>query len=161
MQNPLRSAMNSAFSPGQPRRTAHLARSYHYRRPILLKVTLTHQSKLIAHAPCSGLVQSIFSSPARLRSGSQFTKPQAERWLAKFIEEQSINDASHLARSQSPVLTFGLSARGWREHHLIVNKKRSSQSSMSFNFESKRIGSSAETTFGRNHHRCASIPVVS
>jgi integrase len=62
---------------------------------------------------------------------SQFTKPQAERWLAKFIEEQGINDASHLARSQSPVLTFGLSARGWREHHLIVNKKRSSQSSMS------------------------------
>jgi len=62
---------------------------------------------------------------------SQITKPQAERWLAKFVEEQGINDASHLARSQSPVLTFGLSARGWREHHLIVNKKRSSQRSMS------------------------------
>ena len=62
---------------------------------------------------------------------SQITKPQAERWLATFIEGQGINDASHLARSQSPVLTFGLSARGWREHHLIVNKKRSSQSTMS------------------------------
>ena len=62
---------------------------------------------------------------------SQITKPQAERWLAKFIEEQGINQASHLARSQSPVVTFGLSARGWRERHLIVNGKRSSQRSMS------------------------------
>jgi integrase len=61
---------------------------------------------------------------------NQITKPQAERWLAKFVEEQGINDASHLARSQSPVVTFGLSAREWREHHLIVNKKRSSQRSM-------------------------------
>jgi integrase len=42
-----------------------------------------------------------------------------------------LNDASHLARSQSPVVTFGLSARTWKEHHLIVNKKRSSQRSMS------------------------------
>jgi len=62
---------------------------------------------------------------------SQITKPQAVRWLAKFVEGQGINDASHLARSQSPVLTFGFSARGWREHHLVVNKKRSSQRSMS------------------------------
>src|SRR6266850_1272338 len=62
---------------------------------------------------------------------NQITRPQAERWLSKFIEEQGINDASHLARSQSPVVTFGLSARGWRDHHLIVNKKRSSQRSMS------------------------------
>jgi integrase len=61
----------------------------------------------------------------------QFTRPQAERWLAKFIEEEGINDASHLARSQSPVVTFGLAARGWKGHHLIVNKKRSSQRSMS------------------------------
>jgi integrase len=61
---------------------------------------------------------------------NQITKPQADRWLAKFVEEQGINEASHLARSQSPVLTFGLSARGWRELHLIVNKKRSSQRSM-------------------------------
>ena len=62
---------------------------------------------------------------------NQITKPQAERWLAKFVEEQGINDAGHLVRSQSPVVTFDLAARGWREHHLIVNKKRSSQRSMS------------------------------
>jgi integrase len=62
---------------------------------------------------------------------NQFTRPQAERWLSKFIEEEGINDASHLARSQSPVITFGLAARGWKDHHLIVNKKRSSQRSMS------------------------------
>ena len=61
----------------------------------------------------------------------QFTRPKAERWLSKFIEEEGINDASHLARSQSPVVTFGVAARGWRDHHLIVNKKRSSQRSMS------------------------------
>lgn len=61
----------------------------------------------------------------------QFTRPQAERWLSKFIEDEGINDASHLARSQSPVITFGLAARGWKDHHLIVNKKRSSQRSMS------------------------------
>ncbi|MFZ3331983.1 MAG: hypothetical protein WA197_15210 [Candidatus Acidiferrales bacterium] len=62
---------------------------------------------------------------------SQITKPQAERWLAKFVEGQGINDARYLARSQSPVLTFGLAARGWIDRHLIVNKKRSSQRSMS------------------------------
>jgi len=61
----------------------------------------------------------------------QFTHPKAERWLAKFIEDKGINDASHLAHSQSPVVTFGLAARGWKDHHLIVNKKRSSQRSMS------------------------------
>jgi hypothetical protein len=62
---------------------------------------------------------------------SQITKPQAERWLAKFVEGQGINDARYLARSQSPVLTFGLSAREWKDRHLVVNKKRSSQRSMS------------------------------
>jgi len=61
----------------------------------------------------------------------QFTRPKAERWLSKFIEEEGINDESHLARSQSPVATFSLAARGWMDHHLIVNKKRSSQRSMS------------------------------
>jgi integrase len=60
----------------------------------------------------------------------QFTRPKAERWLSKFIEEEGINDASHLARSQSPVITFAFAARGWKDHHLIVNKKRSSQRSM-------------------------------
>jgi integrase len=62
---------------------------------------------------------------------NQITKPQAERWLAKFVEGQGVNDARHLARSQAPVLTFGLSAREWKDRHLIVNKKRSSQRSMS------------------------------
>ena len=62
---------------------------------------------------------------------NQLTRPQAERWLSKFVEEQGINDAAHLARSQSAVVTFGLAALGWREHHLIVNRKRSSQRSMS------------------------------
>jgi integrase len=62
---------------------------------------------------------------------SQITKPQAERWLAKFVEGQGVNDARYLALSQSPVLTFGLSAREWKERHLVVNKKRSSQRSMS------------------------------
>lgn len=47
------------------------------------------------------------------------------------VEVQGINDASHLALSQSPVLTFGLAARGWKNLHLTVNKKRSSQRSMS------------------------------
>jgi integrase len=61
----------------------------------------------------------------------QFTRPKAERWLSKLIDEEGINDASHLARSQSPVVTFGLAAREWKDHHLIVNKKRSSQRSMS------------------------------
>jgi len=61
----------------------------------------------------------------------QFTRPKAERWLSKFIEGEGINDESHLGRSQSPVVTFGLAARGWKDHHLIVNKKRSSQRSMS------------------------------
>ena len=61
----------------------------------------------------------------------QFTRPKAERWLSKFIEDEGINDASHLALSQSPVLTFGLAARGWKNLHLTVNKKRSSQRSMS------------------------------
>jgi len=50
-------------------------------------------------------------------------KPQAERWLAQFVEGQGISDARYLARSQSPVLTFGLAARGWIDRHLIVNKK--------------------------------------
>jgi len=27
---------------------------------------------------------------------SQITKPQAERWLAKFVEGQGINEANHL-----------------------------------------------------------------
>ncbi len=60
----------------------------------------------------------------------EMTKPQAERWLAKFIEEQGINDALHLERSRTPVLTFGQAAAAWRDHHLIATKKPSSRRSM-------------------------------
>ena len=72
LQNPFRSAKYPTFCPGRTRRkphsTAHYARFYHHLQPILWTSTPTHQSKPIAHAPCSGLVQSIFRSPARLRS---------------------------------------------------------------------------------------------
>ncbi len=61
---------------------------------------------------------------------NQFTKSQAERWLMKFVEQQGVNEERHLARSQSAPLTFGMAAHGWRENHLIVNKKRSSQRTM-------------------------------
>ena len=60
----------------------------------------------------------------------QITQPQAERWLARFVEREGVNEACHLARSQSPVLTFGVSAGIWKKHHLLVNRKRSSQRSM-------------------------------
>lgn len=60
----------------------------------------------------------------------EMTKPQAERWLARFIEGEGVNDSSHLALSQLPVVTFGSAAVAWRERHLLVNKKRSSQRSM-------------------------------
>lgn len=59
----------------------------------------------------------------------EMTQPQAERWLAKFIEEQGINDAMHLERSRTPVLTFGQAASAWKDH-LIANKKPSSRRSM-------------------------------
>lgn len=61
----------------------------------------------------------------------EMTRPQAERWLVRFIEGEGVNDSSHLALSQSPVVTFGSAAVAWRERHLVVNKKRSSQRSMS------------------------------
>ncbi len=52
----------------------------------------------------------------------QITQPQAERWLANFVEREGINEAGHLARSQAPVLTFGSSACAWKDHHPLVNK---------------------------------------
>jgi integrase len=61
---------------------------------------------------------------------NQLTRPQAERWLMKFVDQQGVNDDRHLARSQSAIITFSMAARGWRENHLIVNKKPSSQRSM-------------------------------
>jgi hypothetical protein len=42
----------------------------------------------------------------------QITRPQTERWLSNFVEEHRVNAASHLARSQSPVVTFVHSLRG-------------------------------------------------
>jgi hypothetical protein len=72
IQNPLRSAKHPVFSsvPAFPRvrSTTHHVRSYHYLRPVLWTSPPAHQSKPIAHAPCHGLVQYIFSSPARLQS---------------------------------------------------------------------------------------------
>ena len=72
IQIPLRSTKHTTFCPVRACRrahsTAHHARFYYYLRTVLFASTPTHQSKPIAHAPCSGLVQYIFSSPARLRS---------------------------------------------------------------------------------------------
>ena len=65
-----------------------------------------------------------------LGSISEMTKPQAERWLAQFIERQSINTAAHLERSRTPVVSFGQAATAWKERHLTANKKPSSQRSM-------------------------------
>jgi hypothetical protein len=72
IQNPLQATNHPAFWHVQARRrphsTAHHTRLYHYLRPVPLTLTPTRQAKPIAHAPCSGLVQYIFSSPAWLRS---------------------------------------------------------------------------------------------
>ncbi len=77
---PLRSTKHTTFCPVRACRrahsTAHHARFYYYLWTVLFASTPTHQSKPIAHAPCSGLVQYIFSSPARLRS--RF--PSAHAW---------------------------------------------------------------------------------
>jgi integrase len=64
-----------------------------------------------------------------ISSVQKMTKPQAERWLARFIEGNGINDAMHLERSRTPVLTFGQAASTWKDH-LNANKKPSSQRSM-------------------------------
>jgi hypothetical protein len=76
IQNPLRLAKHPAFCPTQacrrPQITAHHARLRHYVRPVLSILLPTHHSKPIAHESCSGSVQYIFSSPARLRSRSLF-----------------------------------------------------------------------------------------
>src|SRR5450759_1682693 len=72
IQNPMRSADHPAFCPtracGRPPITAHQALLRHSLRPVLSMLPSTHHSKPIAHAPCSGSVQYIFSSPAWLRS---------------------------------------------------------------------------------------------
>jgi hypothetical protein len=61
----------------------------------------------------------------------EITRPQAERWLARFIERQDINSAAHLERSRAAVVSFGQAATAWKECHLSVNKKPSSLRSMS------------------------------
>jgi len=61
----------------------------------------------------------------------EMTRPQAERWLAQFIERNGINSAAHLERSRTPVVKFGEAATAWRERHLTATKKPSSQRSMS------------------------------
>ena len=61
----------------------------------------------------------------------EMTRPQAERWLAQFIERRGINSAAHLERSRTPVVSFGQAATAWKERHLTATKKPSSQRSMS------------------------------
>src|SRR5207302_7214124 len=72
--DPVRSPANPTFclcaaSQSSPT-AAHQAQSNNHRQLALCLAPPIHQTKPIAHAPCSGLVQSIFSSPARLRSPS-------------------------------------------------------------------------------------------
>jgi hypothetical protein len=54
-----------------------------YRQPFLLTLIPTHQSKPIGHTPCSGLVQNIFSSPARLLYVSALLRLLSARSQAK------------------------------------------------------------------------------
>lgn len=61
---------------------------------------------------------------------SVITKPQAERWLAQYIEAQGVNSPEHLARSQAPVRAFGEAARLWQDRQLNERAKASSQRSM-------------------------------
>ena len=65
----------------------------------------------------------------KISSTEQMTKPEAERWLAKFIGEQGINDMEHLEHSRRPVVTFGIAAAAWK-NHLVATKKPSSRRSM-------------------------------
>ena len=69
--------------------------------------------------------------PVEIGSIHEMTRPQAERWLAQFIERQGINSSAHLERSRTPVVSFGQAATAWKERHLTPNKKPSSQRSMS------------------------------
>lgn len=69
--------------------------------------------------------------PVEIGSIHKMTRPQAERWLAQFIERQGINSAAHLEHSRTPVVSFGQATAAWKERHLNANKKPSSQRSMS------------------------------
>jgi integrase len=60
----------------------------------------------------------------------KMTKSEAKRWVANYIEEQGVNSAAHLARSQTSAVTFADAAELWRQRQLIACGKPSSQSSM-------------------------------
>lgn len=60
----------------------------------------------------------------------EMTWSEAKRWLANHIEEQGVNSAAHLSRSQSSAVTLGDAAELWRQRQLIACGKASSQSSM-------------------------------
>jgi integrase len=64
-----------------------------------------------------------------LGSSREITEPQAYRKLAVLIESLGVNTPAHLARSQSPVFTFGNAAQNWLLTHLS-EKKPSAQRSM-------------------------------
>jgi len=74
LSNPLRSPENPTFclcaAPQNSPSAAHQAQSNNHPHLALCLAPPLHQTKPIGHGPCSGLVQSIFSSPARLRSPS-------------------------------------------------------------------------------------------
>jgi integrase len=59
----------------------------------------------------------------------EMTEPQANRKLMVLIENLGVNTPAQLARSQSPVFTFGNAAQNWLLTHLC-EKKPSAQRSM-------------------------------
>ena len=60
----------------------------------------------------------------------EMTRSEAKRWLSGYIDEQGVNSSAHLARSQSPNVSFGDAAELWRQRQLIACGKPSSRSSM-------------------------------
>jgi hypothetical protein len=62
---------------------------------------------------------------------SGFTSASEKEPSARLTQEKGVNEPMHLAVSQAPVTTFGSAAVAWKEGHLAVNKKRSSQRSTS------------------------------
>src|SRR4029077_19670596 len=69
LQNTSRPAKHSPWCPAQSR-TRHRITVHHFRLraylpPLLPMLPSSHQAKPIGHAPCSGSVLCIFSSPAR------------------------------------------------------------------------------------------------
>lgn len=60
----------------------------------------------------------------------EITRSEAKRWLATYIEEQGVNSAAHLSKSQLSAVTFGDAAELWWKRQLIACGKPSSQSSI-------------------------------